>query len=229
MISAVLLDDVTVRVLDISAGGCLLEAGKQLPIGTVGSLDLELDGSRRFEWFRISRVHGLQSAGGWLCGAEFLPLTIAGADSLRGVMRRGKQPARTAAMPKLAGRSSGDTGKSARGTDALTSAAKPGSGDLGQKTASSNSAGEGNGNGSLVAEITRTDAPGMRGNKGEVLMKSLIARLVRDDQGQDLIEYVLIGTLVSIAVVIGAGLLGTQLNAWYNAMAGWVTGMIGQV
>jgi pilus assembly protein Flp/PilA len=60
-------------------------------------------------------------------------------------------------------------------------------------------------------------------------MKSLIARLVRDDQGQDLIEYVLIGTLVSIAVVIGAGLLGTQLNAWYNAMAGWVTGMIGQV
>ena len=60
-------------------------------------------------------------------------------------------------------------------------------------------------------------------------MRSLTARLVRDDQGQDLIEYVLIGTLVSIAVVIGAGLLGTQLNAWYNAMAGWVTGMIGQV
>ena len=54
-------------------------------------------------------------------------------------------------------------------------------------------------------------------------MKNLIARLVRDDQGQDLIEYVLIGTLVSIAVVVGATALGTNLNTWYNNMATWVS------
>ena len=54
-------------------------------------------------------------------------------------------------------------------------------------------------------------------------MKNLIARLVRDDQGQDLIEYVLIGTLVSVAVVIGAGALGTNLNQWYQNMADWVS------
>lgn len=54
-------------------------------------------------------------------------------------------------------------------------------------------------------------------------MKTLIARLVRDDQGQDLIEYVLIGTLVSIAVVLGATALGTNLNTWYNNMATWVS------
>jgi pilus assembly protein Flp/PilA len=54
-------------------------------------------------------------------------------------------------------------------------------------------------------------------------MKSLIVRLVRDDQGQDLIEYVLIGTLVSIAVVLGATALGTNLNTWYNNMATWVS------
>lgn len=53
-------------------------------------------------------------------------------------------------------------------------------------------------------------------------MQTLFARLVRDDHGQDLIEYVLIGTLVSIAVVIGAGALGTNLNAWYQAVADWV-------
>jgi pilus assembly protein Flp/PilA len=53
-------------------------------------------------------------------------------------------------------------------------------------------------------------------------MKALVLRLVRNDEGQDLIEYVLIGTLVSIAVVIGAGLLGTNLNNWYTAIAGWV-------
>ena len=60
-------------------------------------------------------------------------------------------------------------------------------------------------------------------------MKNLIARLVRDDQGQDLIEYVLIGTLVSIAVIGGAGLLGTNLDGWYNALAGWVAGQTANV
>jgi pilus assembly protein Flp/PilA len=53
-------------------------------------------------------------------------------------------------------------------------------------------------------------------------MKQLVIRFVRNDEGQDLIEYVLIGTLVSIAVVVGAGLLGTNLQGWYNALALWV-------
>jgi len=53
-------------------------------------------------------------------------------------------------------------------------------------------------------------------------MKAVLLRLVRNDEGQDLIEYVLIGTLVSIAVVIGAGALGTQLNGWYSSLAAWV-------
>jgi pilus assembly protein Flp/PilA len=52
-------------------------------------------------------------------------------------------------------------------------------------------------------------------------MKKLIAHLVWDDQGQDLIEYVLIGSLVSVAVVVAAGNLGTNLNSWYQAIATW--------
>jgi pilus assembly protein Flp/PilA len=55
-------------------------------------------------------------------------------------------------------------------------------------------------------------------------MKSLIARLVRDDQGQDLIEYVLIGSVVSIGALVGAQALGTNLNGWYNRVATWVAG-----
>ena len=54
-------------------------------------------------------------------------------------------------------------------------------------------------------------------------MKQLIVRFVRNDEGQDLIEYVLIGTLVSIAVVAGATALGTSLNNWYQNMATWVS------
>ena len=54
-------------------------------------------------------------------------------------------------------------------------------------------------------------------------MTQLIVRFVRNDEGQDLIEYVLIGTLVSIAVVLGATALGTNLNTWYQNMADWVS------
>ena len=53
-------------------------------------------------------------------------------------------------------------------------------------------------------------------------MKKLIVRLVRDDQGQDLIEYILIGSFVSIGALIGATALGVQINAWYTRLSVWV-------
>jgi Flp pilus assembly pilin Flp len=53
-------------------------------------------------------------------------------------------------------------------------------------------------------------------------MKSQIIRFVRDDQGQDLIEYVLIGSFVSIGALLGATNMGLQLDAWYQAVADWV-------
>jgi pilus assembly protein Flp/PilA len=59
--------------------------------------------------------------------------------------------------------------------------------------------------------------------KESSLMTQLIVRFVRNDEGQDLIEYVLIGALVTIAVVAGATALGTSLNSWYQNMATWVS------
>ncbi len=53
-------------------------------------------------------------------------------------------------------------------------------------------------------------------------MKALFNRFVREESGQDLIEYLLLGTLIAIVVVVGAGAMGVSLNDWYNAMAGWV-------
>jgi Flp pilus assembly pilin Flp len=53
-------------------------------------------------------------------------------------------------------------------------------------------------------------------------MSRFIARLVRDEQGQDLIEYVLIGSFVSMGALLGATALGTNLDTWYNAVATWV-------
>jgi pilus assembly protein Flp/PilA len=58
---------------------------------------------------------------------------------------------------------------------------------------------------------------------GESQMKNLIARFVREEEGQDLIEYAMLATLIALVVGVGATALGTNLLAWYNAMAAKVT------
>jgi pilus assembly protein Flp/PilA len=50
-------------------------------------------------------------------------------------------------------------------------------------------------------------------------MKRLIVRFVREEDGQDLIEYALLATLIALVAGAGATTLGTNLEAWYTAMA----------
>ena len=50
-------------------------------------------------------------------------------------------------------------------------------------------------------------------------LKSLFLNLVRDEQGQDLIEYALLATFVSLVAIVGATALGNALNNWYNTVA----------
>jgi Flp pilus assembly pilin Flp len=50
----------------------------------------------------------------------------------------------------------------------------------------------------------------------------MLSRFIRDDQGQDLIEYLLLGSFIAIVALVGATTLGTQLNEWYDKMAAWV-------
>ena len=49
-----------------------------------------------------------------------------------------------------------------------------------------------------------------------------LMRFVRDDQGQDLIEYVLLGSFIALVALLGATALGTNINTWYNNVATWV-------
>lgn len=49
-------------------------------------------------------------------------------------------------------------------------------------------------------------------------MKNLIARFIRDEQGQDLIEYALLGSFVSLAAYAGANTLADAYNGWFNAV-----------
>jgi pilus assembly protein Flp/PilA len=58
-------------------------------------------------------------------------------------------------------------------------------------------------------------------------LKNLFARLVRDEQGQDLIEYALLATFVSLVAILGATALGTALNNWYQTVGDNVNGAAG--
>jgi Flp pilus assembly pilin Flp len=45
-------------------------------------------------------------------------------------------------------------------------------------------------------------------------------RFVRNEQGQDLIEYALLATFIALVAIVGATQLGTALNNWYGTLAG---------
>jgi pilus assembly protein Flp/PilA len=53
-------------------------------------------------------------------------------------------------------------------------------------------------------------------------MKGLIVRFVREDEGQDLIEYALLATMIALAVFVGAQAAGISLNGWYNNISATV-------
>jgi len=49
--------------------------------------------------------------------------------------------------------------------------------------------------------------------------KDLAKRLVREDEGQDLIEYALLATFVSLAATAGVMMLGPTLMGWYETLS----------
>jgi pilus assembly protein Flp/PilA len=54
-------------------------------------------------------------------------------------------------------------------------------------------------------------------------MKSLFNRFVREDQGQDLIEYALLAGFIALTSVGAITIVGTQLNVLWTAVSGQVT------
>lgn len=55
-------------------------------------------------------------------------------------------------------------------------------------------------------------------------MKELLARFIREEDGQDLIEYALLGSFVSLAAYSGAQVLAKAYNGWFSAVGGAVDG-----
>jgi pilus assembly protein Flp/PilA len=47
-------------------------------------------------------------------------------------------------------------------------------------------------------------------------MSKLVARFVKDESGATAIEYGLIAALIAVAIIMGAGALGSSLNSKFN-------------
>ncbi|MCA1370527.1 Flp family type IVb pilin [Bradyrhizobium sp. BRP14] len=54
-------------------------------------------------------------------------------------------------------------------------------------------------------------------------MKTIFARLMKDESGATAIEYGLIAALISVALIGGAGVLGTQLDALFDDLGNRLT------
>ena len=54
-------------------------------------------------------------------------------------------------------------------------------------------------------------------------MKNLFNRFVREEQGQDLIEYALLAGLISLAAVAAVTIVGTQVNTLFTNVSNAVT------
>lgn len=53
-------------------------------------------------------------------------------------------------------------------------------------------------------------------------MLTALKSLIRDDEGATMVEYGLLVALVSLVALVGVKLLGTNLNALFNTIAGSV-------
>jgi pilus assembly protein Flp/PilA len=50
-------------------------------------------------------------------------------------------------------------------------------------------------------------------------MKNLIARFIREEEGQDLIEYALLAGFIALALITAVTAVGTRLNDLYTAVS----------
>jgi len=54
-------------------------------------------------------------------------------------------------------------------------------------------------------------------------MKSILSRLHKEEEGQDLIEYALIALLIALGAVAGMGTLASSINNEFDKVSGSLT------
>ena len=60
-------------------------------------------------------------------------------------------------------------------------------------------------------------------------MNNLFVRFIREDEGQDLIEYALLATFISVVAAVGATNAGISLNTWYQDLSTYINTMAAKI
>lgn len=60
-------------------------------------------------------------------------------------------------------------------------------------------------------------------------MRALFDRFISDESGATAIEYALIGTLISVAIMVGAGIVGNSVASLFNSTGNKVSGVSANV
>jgi len=50
-----------------------------------------------------------------------------------------------------------------------------------------------------------------------------VVRLVREEEGQDVVEYGLLIATIAIVVLVGVGIFGGNIKVWFQSLAGKIT------
>jgi pilus assembly protein Flp/PilA len=50
-----------------------------------------------------------------------------------------------------------------------------------------------------------------------------VVHFLRDEDGQDVVEYGLLIATIAIVVLVGISFFGTQIRAWFETLAGRIT------
>ena len=50
-----------------------------------------------------------------------------------------------------------------------------------------------------------------------------VRQFIRDEEGQDVVEYGLLIATIAIVVLIGVGIFGTNIKDWFQNLAGRIT------
>jgi pilus assembly protein Flp/PilA len=50
-----------------------------------------------------------------------------------------------------------------------------------------------------------------------------VRQFLHDEDGQDVVEYGLLIATIAIVVLIGVGIFGSNINAWFRSLAGRIT------
>jgi hypothetical protein len=86
---ASLTTDIRVRLLNVSAGGCLIEAARALEVGSVATLSIDFAGGDFEDTVQIVRCQEITGAGSiFHLGATFLTTAAPSVESLRYLFRR---------------------------------------------------------------------------------------------------------------------------------------------